>query len=129
VRLNLFLTFSETVTPPFSQPILPDKTTHTQTLHLLDRTRYPPSHCPSLSNYARPNRPVIIMAAAKHQPPFRAEHIGSLLRPDSLLDARAKVRDGKSPEEANLGPIEKDAVAQIVKTQLDCGLRAVTCGM
>jgi methionine synthase II (cobalamin-independent) len=69
------------------------------------------------------------MAAAKHQPPFRAEHIGSLLRPDSLLEARAKVRDGKSAEEANLGPVEKDAVAQIVKTQLDCGLRAVTCGM
>lgn len=69
------------------------------------------------------------MTTAKHQPPFRAEHIGSLLRPDDLLEARAAIRDGKTPEEAGLGPIEKRAVADIVKTQLDCGLRAVTCGM
>jgi methionine synthase II (cobalamin-independent) len=69
------------------------------------------------------------MASAKHQPPFRAEHIGSLLRPDDLLEARAQIRDGKSPEQVNLEPIEKKAVDQIVKTQLECGLRAVTTGL
>lgn len=69
------------------------------------------------------------MASAKHQPPFRAEHIGSLLRPDDLLEARAGIRDGKTPEQVNLDSIEKRAVADIVKTQLDCGLRAVSCGM
>lgn len=68
------------------------------------------------------------MASAKHQPPFRAEHIGSLLRPDDLLEARAAIRDGKTPEQANLESIEKKAVDQIVKTQLECGLQAVTCG-
>lgn len=68
------------------------------------------------------------MSSAKHQPPFRAEHIGSLLRPDNLLEARAAIRDGKTPEEAGLAAVEKEAVGNIVKTQLDCGLRAVTCG-
>ena len=68
------------------------------------------------------------MATAKHQPPFRAEHIGSLLRPDDLLEARAQIRDGKTPEQVGLEPIEKKAVDQIVKTQLECGLQAVTTG-
>ena len=60
--------------------------------------------------------------------PFRAEHIGSLLRPDDLLDVRAKIRDGQDPSSAGLEAIEKRAVADIVKTQLDLGFRAVSCG-
>lgn len=61
-------------------------------------------------------------------PPFRAEHIGSLLRPEDLLDVRAKIRDGASPESVDLATIEKRAVGDIVKTQLDLGFRAVSCG-
>ncbi len=71
------------------------------------------------------------MADAKlhHAPPFRAEHMGSLLRPQKLLDVRATIRDkGISEEEAGLPEIEKEAVGQIVKTQLDLGLKAVTSG-
>ena len=60
--------------------------------------------------------------------PFRAEHIGSLLRPDGLLEARAKIRNGADPASAGLEQIEKRAVADIVKTQLDLGFRAVSCG-
>jgi len=35
----------------------------------------------------------------QHQPPFRAEHIGSLLRPQSLLDLRAKFLRGEVDRE------------------------------
>ncbi|KIX06108.1 uncharacterized protein Z518_04082 [Rhinocladiella mackenziei CBS 650.93] len=63
------------------------------------------------------------------QPPFRAEHLGSLLRPQKLLDARAAVRDqNPKPEEAELAAIERDAVGQIVKTQLELGFKGVTSG-
>lgn len=71
------------------------------------------------------------MAEAKlHQaPPFRAEHMGSLLRPQKLLDVRAAIRDKNiSEEEAGLPAVEKEAVGQIVKTQLDLGYKAVTSG-
>ncbi|KAF2092809.1 5-methyltetrahydropteroyltriglutamate-homocysteine methyltransferase [Rhizodiscina lignyota] len=61
-------------------------------------------------------------------PPFRAEHMGSLLRPQNLLDVRAAIRDGKSPEEAGLAAVEKQAVGDVVKMQLDLGFRAVTSG-
>ena len=64
-----------------------------------------------------------------HAPPFRAEHMGSLLRPQDLLDVREKIATkGVSPEEAGLGPIEEKAVADIVKQQLDLSLKAVTSG-
>ena len=63
------------------------------------------------------------------QPPFRAEQMGSLLRPQKLLDVRAEIRDsGISPEEAGLPAVEKEAVEQIVKTQLDLGFKGVTDG-
>jgi methionine synthase II (cobalamin-independent) len=61
-------------------------------------------------------------------PPFRAEHIGSLLRPDDLLDVRAKIRDGASPESVNLESIEKRAVKDILNVQTECGFRAVSTG-
>ena len=62
-------------------------------------------------------------------PPFRAEHMGSLLRPQALLDAREKIASqGLSASEAGLGPIEEKAVGDIVRTQLDLGLKAVSSG-
>jgi len=60
-------------------------------------------------------------------PPFRAEHIGSLLRPQVLLEARAKHTAGKlSPEE--LREIEDEAIRAVVKLQEDAGLEVVTDG-
>lgn len=56
-------------------------------------------------------------------PPFRAEHMGSLLRPQDLLDARAAA----SPP-ADFDALEAKSVADVVKLQLDAGLRAVTSG-
>lgn len=64
-----------------------------------------------------------------HQPPFRAEHMGSLLRPDDLLKVREKIAaQGVSPQEAGLAPVEEKAVGDIVKTQLDLGFKAVSSG-
>ena len=69
------------------------------------------------------------MAKLHSAPPFRAEHMGSLLRPDNLLEARAKIRDtGISEEAAGLPAIEKEAVADVVKMQRDLGLKAVSSG-
>lgn len=62
-------------------------------------------------------------------PPFRAEHLGSLLRPQPLLDAREAIRRGdKTAEEAGLAALEARTVADVVKLQTDAGLRAVTSG-
>lgn len=61
--------------------------------------------------------------------PFRAEQMGSLLRPRDLLDARAAISEkGTSPEEVGLPAIEKKAVANVVKMQQELGLKAVTDG-
>ena len=62
-------------------------------------------------------------------PPFRAEHLGSLLRPQALLDVRSLIREkGLSPEEAGLQAVEEKAIADVVKIQQDLGFKAVTSG-
>ncbi|KAI2621383.1 5-methyltetrahydropteroyltriglutamate-homocysteine methyltransferase [Xylaria nigripes] len=62
-------------------------------------------------------------------PPFRAEHMGSLLRPESLLEIRASVRDkGVSATAAGLPAAEKAAIADVVALQRSLGFRAVTSG-
>lgn len=70
------------------------------------------------------------MASKLHSaPPFRAEHMGSLLRPDNLLEVRAKIRDtGVSEEEAGLHAVEEKAVRDVVQMQRDLGLKAVSSG-
>lgn len=60
-------------------------------------------------------------------PPFRAEHLGSLLRPNTLLDKRAALDDGKATH-ADLKPVEDEAIKNIVQTQEECGLHAVSDG-
>lgn len=61
--------------------------------------------------------------------PFRAEHMGSLLRPQKLLDIRQRVRDeGISAEEAGLPEAEKEAIGKVVKLQRDLGFEGVTSG-
>jgi 5-methyltetrahydropteroyltriglutamate--homocysteine methyltransferase len=61
------------------------------------------------------------------RPPFRADHVGSLLRPPELLRARADRRAG-SITAAELREIEDEAIARIVRMQEDIGLRGVTDG-
>ena len=53
-------------------------------------------------------------------PPFRAEHIGSLLRPPALLRAREEHAAGKLDRD-RLPRIEDDAIRDVVKMQEDVG--------
>lgn len=58
---------------------------------------------------------------------YRADQVGSFLRPKAVLDARNDAADGKlSPEK--LREVENEHVAQVVKGQIANGLRAVTDG-
>jgi methionine synthase II (cobalamin-independent) len=55
--------------------------------------------------------------------------MGSLLRPQALLDVREAIREkGLSPEAAGLPAVEEEAVGHVVKLQRDLGLKAVTSG-
>ena len=62
-----------------------------------------------------------------HPPPFRAEHIGSLLRPPELLRARDRHAAGEL-DRAGLRAVEDEAIARVVKLQEDIGLEVVTDG-
>lgn len=60
-------------------------------------------------------------------PPFRADHVGSLLRPPQLLQAREDHKAGRiSP--AELRRIEDWAIRDVVRRQEDLGLEGVTDG-
>ncbi len=60
-------------------------------------------------------------------PPFRADHVGSLLRPPQLLQARDDRAAGRIPAD-ELRTIEDDAIRDIVQMQADVGLRSATDG-
>jgi len=61
------------------------------------------------------------------RPPFRADHIGSLLRPRKLRDAFRAHAEGKVDERA-LRAAQDEAIRDVVKLQEDCGLHVVTDG-
>ncbi len=63
----------------------------------------------------------------RSKPPFRADHVGSLLRPQVVLDARSKF-ESKQISAAELRRIEDDAIRYVVKRQEEVGLRCVTDG-
>src|SRR5918997_4729420 len=60
-------------------------------------------------------------------PPFRADHVGSLLRPQRLLDARAAHAEGRIDDDELRG-VEDDAIRDVVRMQEEVGLRSVTDG-
>ena len=64
---------------------------------------------------------------AEQKPPFRADHVGSLLRPKKLIDAHAAAAAGKLPP-AELRALEDEAIRDAVAMQERVGLRAVTDG-
>ena len=61
------------------------------------------------------------------KPPFRADHVGSLLRPAALKDARAKHAKGEI-DDAALKAVEDDAIKAVVKKQEEVGLKLATDG-
>jgi 5-methyltetrahydropteroyltriglutamate--homocysteine methyltransferase len=60
-------------------------------------------------------------------PPFRADHVGSLIRPDELIKARAAAERGDIAA-AELARIQQAAIRDVVRLQQDIGLRLVTDG-
>jgi 5-methyltetrahydropteroyltriglutamate--homocysteine methyltransferase len=60
-------------------------------------------------------------------PPFRADHVGSLLRPQRLLDARDRFAAGEIDADELRG-VEDEAIADVVRLQGDVGLRTATDG-
>jgi methionine synthase II (cobalamin-independent) len=65
--------------------------------------------------------------AQRTRPPFRADHVGSLIRPQELRDARQAHLEGKLPA-AELGVIEDRLIREVVAMQERVGLQAVTDG-
>jgi len=64
---------------------------------------------------------------ARIQPPFRADHVGSLLRPPELLAARESFAAGTLSAD-ELRAIEERAIADAVRMQERVGLRSATDG-
>jgi 5-methyltetrahydropteroyltriglutamate--homocysteine methyltransferase len=60
-------------------------------------------------------------------PPYRADHVGSLLRPPELLRAREDHANGRIDDEA-LRASEDEAIRGVVKMQQDVGLQTATDG-
>ena len=60
-------------------------------------------------------------------PPFRADHVGSLLRPQELHDARDKARAGKMSA-AELKAVQDRHIREVVAKQESVGMQAVTDG-
>jgi 5-methyltetrahydropteroyltriglutamate--homocysteine methyltransferase len=60
-------------------------------------------------------------------PPFRADHVGSLLRPPRLLKARDAYAAG-AIDAAELRGIEDEAISDVVRRQEETGLQSATDG-
>jgi 5-methyltetrahydropteroyltriglutamate--homocysteine methyltransferase len=60
-------------------------------------------------------------------PPFRADHVGSLLRPGNLLAARERRAAGEIDAD-ELRAVEDEAIRDVVRMQRDVGLRSATDG-
>ena len=65
--------------------------------------------------------------AARTSPPFRADHVGSLLRPPQLLKAREQAAAGDISAD-ELRAIEDEAIREVVAMQQDVGLQSATDG-
>ncbi len=63
----------------------------------------------------------------RETPPFRADHVGSLLRPPQLLKAREDHAAGRIDDE-QLRAAEDEAIREVVRLQEDVGLRSATDG-
>jgi len=61
------------------------------------------------------------------RPPFRADHVGSFLRPNTVVDARAQRSKGEIGSE-ELREVEDAAIAEVVRQQEDVGLKGITDG-
>ena len=67
------------------------------------------------------------MAPMRNSPPFRADHVGSLLRPPRLLTARDEFAAGII-DAGQLQEVEDEAIQTVVALQEDIGLQSATDG-
>lgn len=65
--------------------------------------------------------------ATRTRPPFRADHVGSFLRPQALLEVRRQAQEGRITQ-AQLREAEDKAIEDIVRFQEDLGLQGITDG-
>ena len=65
--------------------------------------------------------------AEEKKAPFRANHVGSLLRPPELREARAKHEKGEISA-AQLREVEDRCIRDAVKMQEDVGMQGITDG-
>ena len=63
----------------------------------------------------------------RNDPPFRADHVGSLLRPEALKEARARHERGEI-DAAALRAVEDREIARVIGRQEEIGLRGITDG-
>jgi len=61
------------------------------------------------------------------KPPFRADHVGSLLRPAALKEAREKFAKGEI-DAAALKAVEDREIERVIKKQEEVGLQSITDG-
>ncbi len=61
------------------------------------------------------------------QSPFRYDHVGSFLRPQELIDARAKFENGEI-EYSELKTLEDRAIIDLIKKEEAVGLKTITDG-
>ena len=65
--------------------------------------------------------------SARNRPPFRADHVGSLLRPPTLLKAREDHAAGRIGDD-ELRAVEDESIREAVRMQREVGLRSATDG-
>jgi 5-methyltetrahydropteroyltriglutamate--homocysteine methyltransferase len=65
--------------------------------------------------------------ALRTEPPFRADHVGSLLRPPALLRAREDAAAGRITAD-ELHAVEDEAIVEAVRMQQEVGLQGITDG-
>jgi 5-methyltetrahydropteroyltriglutamate--homocysteine methyltransferase len=67
------------------------------------------------------------LGAAQTKPPFRAEHVGSLLRPEAIKEGRARFGRGEIKAD-ELRAIEDEAIRVLIAKQESTGLQSITDG-
>ena len=58
------------------------------------------------------------------QRPFRADHVGSLLRPERLKEARTQFQNNEISA-ADLQKVEDEEIVRIIEKQLEVGLHSI----
>lgn len=61
-------------------------------------------------------------------PPYRADHVGSLLRPEAVAKARKRHFEDKTLDAEELAEIEDQEIPALIRMQEEAGLKAVTDG-